>query len=389
MNQYGMTDDEYREFTQGQRGSQPTSGPVTFNGDSGGNSGGSSNSYQGYTLPPGVTQEQAADFISRNPGDYARLSSAFRPTGDRSSDSQGPDYDQATNSLTSAALQQRLAGAGPNASGDLDYWQKLGIASTDISDPTTRQLRPGWVRTANGYAYQPQAGQAGAMGPVGFQNTNPLFDDPASRLLEDYALDRFQQRQNPDPNSGTAMFEQYAKELINTLKGPVYSANDEAVLKGKAIDGIERERSATKQRWMEELSRRRIAPSSGIALDGILRIDEYFNQARNTFETQFAADAIQQTRQQRFQVLDTTGQLANSEESRLREALTYASIPKQLQDNAFQQGLQLVGAGGSPQSILNSALAIAQMGQQQGMYNSQRQSQLAGGLLQYLGYLFG
>jgi hypothetical protein len=236
--------------------------------------------------------------------------------------------------------------------------------------------------------FAPQAGTWGN-GQTGFQNGSPLFSDPASRLLEDYAMDRFQQRQNPDPNSGTALFESYARQLIDTLKQPVNSPQDEAILKGKAVDGIERERAATKQRWIEEISRRGLSPRDGPYLDGLMRIDEYFNQARNTFETEFAKDAIQQTRQQRFQVLDTAGQLAGSEEGRLREAGTYAAIPKQIQDNSFQQGLQLVGAGGSPQSVLNSLMQLQQMNQNQSAYDSQRKAALSSGLLQYLGYYFG
>lgn len=196
-------------------------------------------------------------------------------------------------------------------------------------------------------------------GPTSFVNTHPTFTDPNARLIEDYALDRFRSLLNPPQDSGTALFEQYAKELIETLKQPVYSPEDEAVLKGRALDSIETERGATKQRWVEEMSRRGISPQSGLYLDGLLKIDNHFATARTVFEREFAAGAIDQTRQQRFQVLNTLGTLAGSEEARLTNALTYATIPKQLSDNAFQQGLQLVGAGGNPTSLLSSALAIA------------------------------
>lgn len=208
-----------------------------------------------------------------------------------------------------------------------------------------------------GGAFTPRSAGARVAAPA-FQNTSPLFDDPASRLIEDYALDQFGRRQNPDPNSGTAMFEQYARELIDTLKQAPYTQGDEAIIKTQATNAIMTDRDQTRQRWTEEMSRRGIPLSSGPALEGLMRIDQHFQGLKTTVDANFAREAIDRTRQQRTQVLATAGQLADSEEGRLREALTYASLPKQIQDNAFQQGLQLVGAGGNPQSMLNSALSL-------------------------------
>ena len=221
-----------------------------------------------------------------------------------------------------------------------------------------------------------------------FQNSSPRFDDPTQRLIEDYALNRQQHLTNPDPNSGTALFEKYARELIETLRGPVYSPQDEAVLKTRATDAIESERSATKARWMEVLSMRGITPSSGVALDGLLKIENHFNSARTVFEREFAADAINATRAQRVQALDTTGQLADSEEGRLREAGTYAAMPYGLEEDAFQRNLQMMGMGGSPSQMIQSLLGIQSAGQQSDALRSSNRAALSSGLLQYLGYMF-
>lgn len=267
-----------------------------------------------------------------------------------------------------AAFQPRLA----------QRWQ--GEAGQDRYDDSGRDY---WGGSVN-----PRGSGGGANYPK-FENSSPTFDDPSSRLLEDYALDRFRMRQNPDPNSGTALFEKYARELIDTLKGPVYSAADEAKIKTGAIDGITRDRDLTKQRWMEEMSRRGVSPSSGPALEGLRRIDQHYEQLRTTVDAEFAREAIGQTRNQRFQTMDVLGQLANSEEGRLREAMTYASIPYELQNNAFQRNLQLVGAGGNPASLFNSALQLAQYGQNAQQQNSQNRAALTSGLMQMLGYWFG
>jgi hypothetical protein len=278
------------------------------------------------------------DFIRRNPDDPNRAAEAYSlPTDHRPYDSQSSNpYEQQQNAA--ADLRYRLPGQ-PGGAPSFGAPRPLSFATSGASGGSA------W----SGGTQAPQS-EYGA----------PQFDDPASRMIEDYALNRFNQRTNPDPNSGTARFEQLARDLIDTLGGPVYSAADEAVIKGQAIDTIMRDRDQTKQRWLEEISRRGFAPSSGPALEGLQRIDEQFNTLKTTVDAQFARDAIERTRAQRTERLGVAGKLAGSEEGRLTEALTYASVPKQLSDNAFQQNLQLVGAGGNPGSMLQNALSIYQ-----------------------------
>lgn len=50
-------------------------------------------------VPDGVPLDWAQDFLTRNPGDYSRLTSAYAPTSDRQYDSQGPAYNQTTDQL--------------------------------------------------------------------------------------------------------------------------------------------------------------------------------------------------------------------------------------------------------------------------------------------------
>lgn len=222
-----------------------------------------------------------------------------------------------------------------------------------------------------------------------FRNTSPTFSDPSQRLIEDSSLARYAQLQNPGANSGQAMYEQEIKNLIQTLKGPVYSAGDEATIKAGALDAVMRDRDQTKQRWLEEVSRRGMAPSSGPALEGLRRIDEHYKTLQTTVDAQFARDAIDQTRAQRQQVVSNAGLLAGTENNRLDQALDVARIPYNLSNDAFSRNLSLVNTGGSPSSLLNSALQLYAANQQASAYNSQQRQALANGLLQYLGYAFG
>lgn len=258
-------------------------------------------------------------------------------------------------------------------------------------------IKPGWVQGPGGqYVFTGTASAtpgglttSGRTSSPPFQNTSPMFSDPASRLIEDYALDRFQHLQNPDPNSGTAMYEQYLKDLVTKLKNPVYSDTEASQLKASVYDSMETERQQTKERWMQELSRRNIPPSSGPALEGLAKIDAHYDQLRTVADREFAVNAIGLRKQQDQQGAGVLSSLAGSEEGRLTNALTYASLPKQLSDNSFQQGLQLVGAGGSPSSLLQSALQIATQQQNASQQSSANKAALTQGLLSYLGYLFG
>lgn len=244
--------------------------------------------------------------------------------------------------------------------------------------------------TAEDYAQRfPSSPSSGGSSAPAFRNTSPGYTDPSQRLIEDSALARYAQLQNPPQGSGQNLYEQEIKNLIETLKGPVYSAGDEATIKAGAMDTIFRDRDQTKQRWLEEVSRRGLSPSSGPALEGLRRIDEHYKTLQTTVDAQFARDAIDQTRAQRQQVVSNAGLLAGTENARLDQALDVARIPYGLTNDAFARNLSLVNAGGSPSSLLSSALQLYGANQQADAYNSQQRQALANGLLQYLGYLYG
>lgn len=307
---------------------------------------------------------------------------------------------QAFGSPLEAAVGQRGDAAGEELMKASDAFYALPADQQAEVGRTINWYDPASYRSLLGPSQAPPAaaaaaGGGGAGGGTGssgssagsrpaFQNTSPRFDDPATRLVEDTALARMQSRTNPDPNSGTALFEKYARELIETLRGPVYSASDEAIIKTQAFDNIQREEDATIQQWIELTSQRGLTPSSGPVLDGILKIKNQYRGLRTTVEAQFARDAIAQTRVQRTQVLDTAGQLANSEESRLREALTLAGVPLSLHNDSFARNMQLLNAAGSPTQYLNTLMQTWQAGNQQNQIDSNNRAGTAMALLEYL-----
>lgn len=218
-------------------------------------------------------------------------------------------------------------------------------------------------------------------------NTSPQFTDPGQQLVESTALSRLQQLQNPDPNSGTAIYEQYAKQLMATLQQAPYTSGDEATIKAGAFNSIEADRTATKQRWLEELSRRGILPSSGVALDGLNKIENQFNQLRATVDNSFAQNAITTARNNRLQALDVAGSLAGSENNRLDAALNVSRIPYNLSTDAFNQNIAAVQAGGSPQANVQSALSLMTATQNSQTLSSANKAQALQALFDYIGGL--
>lgn len=255
-----------------------------------------------------------------------------------------------------------------------------------LSDLTAQRDRRA---SSNGGGSNGGSSLTGASTAPQFANTSPQFTDPTQRRIEDYALDQFNRLLNPDANSGQAQLEAYLKQLTDTLKQPVYSPQDESIIKGQMVDSIEQERADTKRQWLEEISRRGIPPSSGVALQGIQHIDDQFNRARTTIDAQFAQQAIGQTRQQRLQVADVLSQLAGTENTRLANAGTYAMLPYSLQQDAFSRNLQLVGAGGNPAQTLSSALALLQNQQYQSQLSAQNRADAAEAIAEYIARAMG
>lgn len=218
-------------------------------------------------------------------------------------------------------------------------------------------------------------------------NTSPQFTDPSQRLLEDYGLDRFHELQNPSQGSGNQLYESYAKQLVDMLKQGPYSQSDEAAIKAGAYNSINGDEQTTIQQWMEEMSRRNIQPSSGVALDGVQKIKESFNKLRASVDQQFAAGAIGMRRQDRMTALDVLGNLATSENSRLNLAEHFGRIPYDLGTDAFNQGLQMVNAGGSPAQAVQSAISLATAIQQSQQLNSQQKAQALAWLYELIGGL--
>ncbi len=217
-----------------------------------------------------------------------------------------------------------------------------------------------------------------------FSNSSPTFDDPTQRLLEDYGLDRFQSLQNPDPNSGQALYESELKALVDKLRGPVYSPAEEAAIQAKAYDNIYRERDSAIANFKQQMSRLGHGAQSGTVAAGVAEIERQFEGVRAQADNDFAIKAIELRRVSDQQLTNLLGTLAGTEEGRLASALQYGQIPYALSNDAFQRNLQASGMGGNPNQLLQSVMGVANQVAANNSVGAQQQQATMANLLEFL-----
>lgn len=457
---------------------------------------------------------------------------------------QRPDYDAGIFSSGEAQAYRAANNQGTGADGNLEYWAARGVPNSEIFDFNTGQLKPGWSRTAAGYARTGGTGQSGPTGAfnrdalrqawiasggrtvtdlrnfiaahqgdfasgvtiggskgdklfyngqfladvvisaginggqgaywnedtgsgggsggaggtggtggtqtgipgVDVSSYNAQFDDPSTRYLEDWAKARLNELGQPvnDPSRDalarlldqlTAQFEQQrtaqegenvklrerqqqaqlsSEDLIafltkraGTLQQDPYTGAEAEVLRTQALDPIENDRQAARQRALGRVSQRGMDPTSGIAQQLLNDTDAGFDRSRAVAQNDLAYRTINEkrSREQEAQSLlasipdiqragmsgdldflqmlnaavnqpavsaaQTAGQSAglgqtvrDEQQARRQEALAIATMLQQLPTSAMQQSLAAIGMAPNPESMVNQALQLYGIGQQ-------------------------
>ena len=102
-----------------------------------------------------------------------------------------------------------------------------------------------------------------------------------------------------------------ARQRISELNQEPYSAAEESRLKTGALEAIEKNRSSSKQRALENISRRGVADTSGILLDMEGSIDRGADSDRATSEREFANFVTSERNRRRDSATAIAGGLAN------------------------------------------------------------------------------
>lgn len=194
------------------------------------------------------------------------------------------------------------------------------------------------------------------------------------------------------------------RKRIDELKQTPYTAGDEAVMRAKSLDALERRRQQTIKNQQEQVYARGFAPTSGLVEQATQDVNQQFEQARTGIESNLLESAIQESQRRKDQALGleqlvqqalSGGDLASlsliaqtaqledqvyqDRQAREREYLSTMGLPLDLMMQRAQLGNQTAGLSANPSSIMSSILALlSQSNQNRQITNANAQNNMLG-----------
>jgi len=276
---------------------------------------------------------------------------------------------------------------------------------------------------------------SGNVGVGGGQLPGNQYSDPYTKMLEELIRSRIGTLQQPYDDSMRMQYQQglqsranalgqantqvtqlmdYLQKRFTELQGPGYTGAENEVIRTGALDPIETDRAAARQRVMERLSARGLTPDSGIAQQALMEVDKQFDAMRGVTQNTLTTNdlARREDRQQRaqtiggqlvdipearsreqldvFQALEMLSQVARDEDgARSREAIGYAGSLNDLSMQRLQAAMQAAGMGGNPASLLSGLTGIAGLNQNQAAINRSNSGSMWSGLGSIMAILAG
>lgn len=236
----------------------------------------------------------------------------------------------------------------------------------------------------NSYGQQPggrvPTGRSGNSWP-GPQAPTQFTGDPLSKFLEEWANTRASGLETPPQGSGQALLEAALQKISGQLGAGGYTTGEQEIFQTQALDPLEQLRTARRRQVMEELSRRGISPQSGVAQSMLQDVDRQFDRSRTETQRSIAGQAAQEQTARLLQSLGLLGQLAGTQDTRMDKAFGYRSVPYNMSNTAFSQGMQLSGQT-NPLSMIQPLLALTQQQQGQQQQGSAAMADLIWALMQ-------
>lgn len=261
------------------------------------------------------------------------------------------------------------------------------------------------------------------------------YTDQYTQLLESLIKSRIGQLQSPYDDRMRQQYEQGLQQRANSLgaanthvtqlmdflqkrftdlQGDGYTGAEHEVIRTGALDPIETDRAAAKQRVLERISARGLTPDSGIAQQMLLEVDKAFDAMRGTTQTTLTTNDLnrREDRKQRaaaiggqlvdipearareqldvFQALEILAQTARGEdEARSREAINYAGGLNDLTAQRLQMAMSAAGMGGNPSSLMSGLTSIANLNQNAALLNQRNSGSMWSGLGSVMAILAG
>lgn len=241
-----------------------------------------------------------------------------------------------------------------------------------------------------GWSWQIGGGQGGGnvSGGVGqgVQLPGSQYSDPHTKLLEELMLARIGSLQQGD-DPGYQQLMGYLQQRFNDLQGPGRTGAENEVIRTQALDPIENDRQAARKRVTERMAAAGHTMESGVMQMALMEVDKAFDGMRASTQNVMATDELQRREGRYQQAEGIAGSLYDIPQRRNREAIGYGGALADLGPQRLQMAMQAASGGGSPYSMFNSLMQMAQMNQDSALLNQQNSSQLWGGLGQLSYYL--
>lgn len=280
-----------------------------------------------------------------------------------------------------------------------------------------------WVDVIRGFSganpdwggWQPVApGGGGGASPWASQYTDPS-QQQFERLLQaqiaslqqqqSWIAQQAQAAQARQAQTGAAAdrLTEFINQRVTGLGQPAYTGSEAEVLRTQALDPIESDRQATRQRALERVSARGMTPDSGIAQQLLNDVDLAYDRTRAGAQNDLASRQIGEQRsrdQEAQQLLQYLTQLPtavaqgdlgfiNSLFSTLNQAphqgLQYAGQQNELGRQSLQDALSALGVAPSQGGLSNALMQMFQSEQANRLYQQQNAAQYWANI----GYNFG
>lgn len=243
----------------------------------------------------------------------------------------------------------------------------------------------------------------------GQQPTDPYLDE-YQKYLDEYLKslasqrsrweqdnETFRQRQQQAQQS-TERLIKFLEERSKKLLQPAYTGAEGEVFRTQALDPIENDRSAAKQRALQRISQRGLDPNSGIAQDLLNQVDLAFDKSRATTQNELAYHQITEQRSREQEAQDLLGMIPSIQDAAVRGDVDFLNLLDQQIRNTYREGMDPVQRKYNiPNDALQQALAalglgtdpmqLLQMLMQQQQYSQSNSNALWGSLGSMLPYI--
>jgi uncharacterized protein YukE len=191
---------------------------------------------------------------------------------------------------------------------------------------------------------------------------------------------------------------EYTNQRVQRLQAPAYTGTEQEVLRTQLLDPLERDRTAARQRALEQIGARGFDPSSGIAQQLLQDVDRAFDEQRTRAQGTIASRQIdeQRSREQEAQQLmqylaqlpDATARgdldFVNYTQGLINQpgtrALTTGQILADIPTQRLNDALATMGVAPSMSGASNSAVQLLQQLQNQRYMQQQQWAQYFGNI---------